>query len=132
MEFNRIVVWCLATGRQLSEAVETKDILESLMSSWIFFFKFFFLAFLLLEIPCSSLSTKGFLLTVKISSQYLLLHTLKLSFPLIPSQATGVEEIDYCQEWLRLIQLCFVVILQCMSGISSRQFAIRATHHAKR
>lgn len=42
MEFNRIVVWCLATGRQLSEAVETKDILESLMSSWIFFKNFFF------------------------------------------------------------------------------------------
>lgn len=123
-----MLVWCLATGRQLSEPAETKGIFESLMVSWIFFF----LTFLLLEIPCSSPSTTGFLLTVKVSSQYLLLHTLKLSFPLISSQVTGAEEIEYFQEWLRLIQLRFVVVLQCTGGISSRQFATRATHHAKR
>lgn len=99
-----MLVWCLATGRQLSEAAETKGIFESLMVSWIFF-----LTFLLPEIPCSSPSTTGFLLTVKVSSQYLLLHTLKLSFPLISSQVTGVEEIEYCQEWLRLIQLRFAM-----------------------
>lgn len=121
-----MLVWCLATGRQLSEAAEIKGIFESLMGSWIFFDIF------IAGDSCSSPSRKGFLLTVKISSQYLLLHTLKLFFPLIPSQATGVEEIDYCQQWLRLIQLRFVVVLQCTGEISSRQFAIRATCHAKR
>lgn len=98
------------------------------MGSWIIFLKYI----LLLDVPCSSSFTKRFLLTVKISTQNLLLYTLNLSFPFTPSQATGVEQIDYCKEWLRLIQLCLVVILQYMGGISSRQFAIRATPHAKR
>lgn len=92
----------------------------------------FFFFFSFRRFPAPPPSTKGFLLTIKISSQYLILCTWKLFFPLIPLEATGVEEIDYCQEWLRLIQLGFVVVLQYTGGISSRQFAIRATHHAKR
>lgn len=36
-EFNRVLVWYLGTGRQLSEAAETKGIFKSLMGSLIFF-----------------------------------------------------------------------------------------------